>query len=409
MFNIDKWQEIFATIRKNKLRTVLTAFSVFWGIFMLVILLGASKGLQNGVTNMFRDDAVNSIWIRPGTTTMAYKGFKPGRDIQMTSEDYNTTLRENPEIKISSARYMVWDAQISRGKEFGNYPLRSIHPGHQFLENSIITEGRYINEADIMESKKVAVIGKTIEKAMFKGEKSIGKYIDVFGIPMLVVGVFTDAGSEEEMNFVYIPITTGQKIFGAGKDILMYIVSTGNMSLNRTIQLKEKIKSQIYTKFSIHPDDKNAMYIRNNNEEFKEAQNVLTGIDLFVWVIGLFTILAGIVGISNIMSVVVKERTKEIGIRKALGATPISVISLIIQESVFITSIAGYLGLVAGVALLHLASALIGETDFFRNPKVDINLALVTLLILVIAGGLAGFFPALRAARIKPVDALKDE
>ena len=409
MFNIDKWQEIFATIRKNKLRTVLTAFSVFWGIFMLVILLGASRGLQNGVARMFSDDAVNSIWIRPGETSMAYKGLKPGREIQLTIDDYNATLRQNPEIKISSARYMVWSAEISHGKEFGQYPLRAINPGHQLLENSVITKGRYIIETDIIESKKVAVIGATVEKALFKNENSIGKYIDAFGIPLLVVGVFTDSGSEEEMNFVYIPITTGQKIFGAGKDIFMYIVSTGNLSLNKTIELCKKIKDQLYLKHTIHPEDKNAMNLRNNNEEFKEAQNVLTGIDVFVWVIGLFTILAGIVGISNIMSVVVKERTKEIGIRKALGATPFSVVSLIMQESVFITAIAGYLGLVAGVAMLHLANSLIGETEFFRDPKVDINIAMFTLLILIVAGALAGFFPAMRAARIKPVDALKDE
>jgi putative ABC transport system permease protein len=409
LFNIDKWQEIFASISKNKLRTVLTAFSVFWGIFMLVILLGASKGLQNGVANMFSDDAVNSIWIRPGETTMAYKGLKPGREIQFTIDDYNATLKQNPEIKISSARYMVWNAEISHGKEFGQYPLRSINPGHQFLENSIITKGRYIIETDIIESKKVAVIGASVEKALFKNEKSIGKYVDVFGIPMLVVGVFTDAGSEEEMNNVYIPITTGQKIFGAGKDIFMYIVSTGNLSLSKSIELSNKIKDQLYLKHNIHPKDKNALYVRNNNEDFKEVQNVMTGIDIFVWVIGVFTILAGIVGVSNIMSVVVKERTKEIGIRKALGATPFSVISLILQESVFITALAGYLGLISGVALLHLSSKLIGETEFFRNPKVDINLALATLCILIISGTLAGFFPALRAARIKPVDALKDE
>ncbi len=409
MFDLDKWQEIFATIRKNKLRTILTAFSVLWGIFMLVVLLGASQGLQNGVEGMFGRRATNSLVVYAGKTTVAHKGMKPGRTIQLKTDDFDLVKRVIDGIEYSSARYMVWSAQVTYKDEFSTYPLRAVDPDHQFIEKSAIMNGRYINMADIHDKRKVAVIGKDVAKDLFPKSDPIGEYINIFGIPFKVVGVFDDIGSDREIRYIYIPLPAGQQIFGAGTNINMFLVTTGDLPLPMTISMADEIETLLKQKHAVSPDDMSAIEVRNNNVEFKNITDIMKAIKLFVWIIGLFTIIAGIVGVSNIMSIVVKERTKEIGIRKALGATPWSVISLIIQESVFITAIAGYFGLVLGVLTLEGIENLIGDQPMFSRPQVDFNIALITLGVLVFAGALAGLFPSLRAARIKPVEALKDE
>ncbi|MCH2215763.1 MAG: ABC transporter permease [Flavobacteriales bacterium] len=409
MFDLDKWQEIFATIRKNKLRTFLTAFSVMWGVFMLVVLLGASKGLHNGVLHMFSDDAINSIWVFSGKTSLAYKGLKPGRQIQFKTEDFENVRDMVDGVEYATARYMVWSAQVSYGDEFSTYPLRAVNPDHQYLENSIIKKGRFLNLEDLLEKRKVAVIGKEIVDDLFPDTNPIGEYVKVYDIPFKVVGVFEDTGNSREQRYIYIPLTSGQSVFGAGDDIRMFMVTTGKLPLPETMRMSSEIDQMLRRKHTIHPDDYSAIEVSNNNEEFKEITDILLGMEIFVWIIGIFTIIAGIVGVSNIMSIVVKERTKEIGIRKALGATPASVVFLVLQESIFITGFAGYLGLLLGVLLLEGVSSSVGDLGMFRNPEVDFNVALATLALMVVAGGLAGLFPSLRAARIKPVIALKDE
>lgn len=409
MFDIDKWQEIIATISKNKLRTFLTAFSVMWGIFMLVLLLGASQGLRNGVVNAFSDDAYNSIWISSGKTSLAYKGLKPGRKIQFTIEDYNNVLNSINGIEYSTARYSVWNAEVAHGDEFSTYPLRSVHPDHQYIENTEISSGRFLLPSDLDNKVKYAVIGQDVENDLFKGEPALGKYIQIFGINFKVIGVFKDLGNPREMRYIYIPLTAGQQVFGAGKDIDQFMVSTGNLPLAVTISMANQIETLLKRTHTVAPDDQGAIYVSNNNEQFQEITNILSAMKMFVWVIGIFTIIAGIVGVSNIMSIVVKERTKEIGVRKAIGATPASVVALILQESIFITALAGYFGLLLGVLTIEGLSNLIGDQQMFRNPQVDFNVSITTLIIMVVAGALAGFFPALRAARIKPVVALRDE
>ena len=408
MFDSDKWQEIFATISKNKLRTFLTGFSVMWGIFMLVLLLGASQGLRNGVENAFSDDAVNSIWISSGKTSVAYKGLKPGRKIQFTLEDYNNVINTIEGIEHATARYSVWNAEEAYGEEFSTYPLRSVHPDHQFVENTKMISGRFLLPSDLDNKNKYTVIGKDVESDLFKGKSALGEYVQIFGMKFKVIGVFKDLGNPREMRYVYIPLTSGQQVFGAGEDIDQFMVTTGNLPLPVTISMANQIETLLRRTHTISPEDQGAIYVSNNNEEFKEITNILTAMKMFVWVIGIFTIIAGIVGVSNIMSIVVKERTKEIGVRKAIGATPVTVVALILQESIFITAIAGYLGLLLGVLTLEGLSGLIGEQEIFRNPQVNFNVAITTLIIMVIAGALAGFFPALRAARIKPVAALRD-
>lgn len=409
MFDIDKWQEIFSAIRKNKLRTFLTAFSVLWGIFMLVVLLGVSQGLQNGIVSSFNDDAVNSIWVRSGKTSLPYKGLRSNRKIQFTIEDYNYVKDHVAGVEYSSAREMVWNAQVTYNNEFNTYPIRAVNPGHQYIENTIVISGRFLNNEDIIAKRKLAVIGKDVVKDLFPKKEPIGKYIQIFGVPFKVIGVFNDSGNEREQRYIYVPLTIGQQIFGNGDDIDMFVLSTGNLSLPRTEQMAQEIEDYLKQKYTIAPADDAAIYVRNNNKDFKKITDIMDGIQIFVWIIGAFTIIAGVVGVSNIMSVVVKERTKEIGIRKALGASPGSVIGLIIQESVFITSVAGYLGLVLAVFTIEGIANGVGKQTMFENPTVNFKVAIITLIIMVIAGALAGFFPALRAARIKPVVALRDE
>ncbi len=409
MFDIDKWQEIFSTIRKNKLRTFLTAFSVLWGIFMLVVLLGVSQGLQNGITTSFNDDAINSIWIRSGKTAIPYKGLRSNRKIQFTIEDFNYVKNNVAGVEYSSAREMVWGASVTYKTEYNTYPIRAVNPGHQYIENTIIQNGRFLNDDDILAKRKLAVIGVEVANDLFKTADPIGKYFEIFGIPFKVIGVFEDTGNEREQRIIYVPLTIGQQIFGHGDDIDMFAITTGNLSLAQTEMMAQQIEDYLKQKYTIAPADDAAINVRNNNMSFKKITDIMVGIQIFVWIIGAFTIIAGVVGVSNIMSVVVKERTKEIGIRKALGATPGSVIGLVLHESVFITSLAGYIGLVLAVFTIEGISRSLGKQTMFENPTVNFPVAIITLVIMVIAGAIAGFFPALRAARIKPVVALRDE
>lgn len=409
MFDIDKWQEIFATIRKNKLRTFLTGFSVAWGIFMLIILLGSGNGLQNGVEYQFKADATNTIWLYPGSTTMAFQGMKPGRQINFTNEDYSFVKENFPGVEEIAARYYFWQNRIiSYKKQFGSFDLICVHPAMQQIENITVTQGRLLNEIDLQRHRKVVIIGQPVRDALFKnGENPLGEYIRVNGVPFLVVGVFTDR-SDRDQQRLYLPISTAQMIFNGGNKINNLTITT-NISVEESEILEQSLRTKLAKIHRFNSEDKSALYIGNTIREFKQFQNLFTGIKIFVIVIGLFTIIAGVVGVSNIMIIVVNERTKEIGIRKAIGATPWSIIFLIIFESVIITAFAGYIGLVGGIGLLELVSKFMPASEFFRNPEVDFTIAVSATLVLVFAGVLAGLFPAVKAARIRPVIALRDE
>ena len=409
MFDLDKWQEIFATIRKNKLRTFLTGFSVAWGIFMLIVLLGSGNGLQNGVEYQFKSDAVNTIWLHPGSTTMAFKGMKPGRQINFTNEDYNFVKENIPGIEEISARYYFWENRIiSYKKQFGSFDLICVHPDMQVIEKIVVDQGRMLNQIDLLRNRKVVIIGLPVKEALFKnGENPLGEYIKVNGVPFKVVGIFTDR-SDRDQQRLYLPISTAQMIFNGGNKIHNLTIST-NISVKESEALEQTLRTKLAKIHRFNSEDKSALYIGNTIKEFKQFQNMFMGIKLFVTVIGLFTIIAGVVGVSNIMIIVVNERTKEIGIRKAIGATPWSVIFLIIFESVIITAFAGYIGLVCGIGLLELVNKFMPASDFFRNPEVNFNIAVAATLVLVFSGMLAGLFPAIKAARIRPVIALRDE
>lgn len=407
MLDFDKWNEIFETLSKNKLRTFLTGFSVFWGIFMLVILLGAGNGLKNGIKREFNDDAINSIWIRAGVTNMEYEGLKPGRRIQLKNDDF-ATISTMQGTEHATARYNQWGATANYGSEGGTFNVRSVHPDHMFLENTIISTGRFINRNDLNEYRKVAVIGRGVVKQVYKDIDPMETYLNISGVPFKVVGVFQDDGSEREEQYIYLPVTTGQRVFGGRDHVDNIMITTGDLSLEETNELSAQIKNTLAAKHHFNVEDQRAMRVRNNNDSFQEIMNIINGMKMFVLVIGAGTIVAGMVGVSNIMTIVVKERTKEIGVRKALGATPGSIISLILQESIFVTALAGMFGLIAGISLLELIGPNI-DSDFFINPEVDVNIALGTIILLVVAGAIAGFIPARRAAKIKPVVALRDE
>lgn len=409
MFTYEVWSEIFATIRANRLRSFLTAFSVAWGIFMLIILLGSGTGLQNGAMAQFQSDAVNSIWINGGTTSKAYGGLQPGRTVQLHDEDYALIRRLYPEIGHITTSYDWRNIRtLNYGKRNGAFTVRSGMPGHDYMENCKVVKGRFLNENDLRYYRKVCVMGEPVEKALFEGEDPVGKYVNVDGIPFKVIGTFTDPGRGDNER-IYIPVSVAQRAFNGQDKLSVIWLSTGNKSIEESEFMAADIKKMLARKYNFDPEDPEAINVWNNSVEYKRIMDMLGNIRVFIWVIGIGTLIAGIVGVSNIMMIAVKERTREIGVRKAIGASPASIVGMIMQESIFITAAAGYIGLLAGVGVLELARKFMPPGDFFRNPEVNLGVALSALLLLIIAGALAGLIPSLRAARIEPIEALRDE
>ena len=414
MFSLESWQEIFETMLKNKLQTFLTMVSVFFGIFILVILVGFSSGIEKGVKSQFEEDATNRIAIRTRRTTKEYKGLNPGRLIQLRNndfEEFNEKYTDNIEYKTSI--YSVWRGQLVYNGEYGNYRVEGAYPDQQFIENQRMVSGRFINNNDVNQLEKVAVIGDQIKQDLFKKINPVGEYVQISGINFKVVGVYSDPGGKREESRVFIPLTTAQQIFNAG-DKVRSLAYTIKMSDNfdeavaLSMALTESFENDIRTKHTISPDDRSAVRVENTLEEAKRIYTLIATISYVFWFVGIGTIIAGVVGVSNIMLIVVKERTKEIGIRKALGALPSSIIGMILQEAIFITAFAGFLGLFAGVGLLELISPMV-DNDFIKSPQVDFKTAIITVIILIIAGVLAGFIPARRAAHIRPIEALRVE
>lgn len=421
MFDSNIWSEIASTISKNKLRTFLTGFSVAWGIFMLVVLLGAGNGLSNGIMQNFEGDANNAIWIHNGNTSKAWKGTKPGRYIAFDNDDL-VYLRHNFEnVELVSGRFWLpWNStSISYKNEFSSYSVNACDPDYEELEQASMQRGRFINEIDIQKGRKVAVIGDMVVKKLFKEVNPVGEFIKINGSMFRVVGAYKDKNNWDNKK-VYIPRTTAQKIFNGGTRVHDIVVGTGDASPIEAKQLEHDILHYLSRKHVFDPTDKKAVRIHNRLDDYVNTLKIFQGIKIFVAIIGIGTIIAGIVGVSNIMLITVRDRTKEIGIRKALGATPASVVFMIILEAILITSIFGYIGMFLGTALMEGISALIeqqlsmrppdnNDPVMFRNPTINLSVAIGSTLLLVLAGTLAGFFPARKAAKIRPVVALRDE
>lgn len=415
MLSFDNWQEILFTIRKNKLRTFLTAFSVAWGIFMLMILLGFGTGMQRGIEYDFREDAVNSIWINPGQTSMPFKGMKPGRNITLKNEDLEHLTSKVNGVEFSAGRFFCYGEFTVRYKDkYSSFQVLGITPDMLHIENQNPESGRYINQMDMDEKRKVAIIGPKVAEGLFdKNEDPIGKWINVRGIQYLIVGTYKDQGGEGELNRIFIPLTTAQLAYNAGNQLHTIMYTVGDASVEESKSIVEETRNILSGKYQFDPKDDRALFIWNNVENFHRFISLFLGIKIFLWIIGLFTIIAGIVGVSNIMLIIIKDRTREIGVRKAIGATPFSIISLFLQESILITVVAGYIGLISGIGLIEFIKwALIEfniEASYFRDPEIDLFTAVMATIMLIVAGALAGYFPARKAAKVNPIIALREE
>ena len=409
MFNRDRWQEIFETIRKNKLRTFLSGFTVALGIFIFIILFGFGNGLKNQFQEFFLDDATNVIFLFPGKTSKPYNGFKSNRRIEFRNDDLTDIKEQFPFFLEYITPRISRAAEVKYKNEFDNYVTRAVGPAHQFAEKTILMKGRYINLDDIINKTKYAVIGRLVARDLFNQEDPIGKFINVGNSVFKVVGVFQDDGGDREERYIYIPYTTRQ-LLEKSNDKLDQIILAFKPQIGHSgsVVFDRKLREFLKKKKSIDPSDPNGIYIRNVADQLKQNQQFANVLQLIVTFVGLGTLIAGIIGISNIMVFVVKERTKELGIRKALGATPKSVIRMILQESIFITTISGYMGLFIGIFVLNKIGLSL-EEYFIKNPYIDTSTALFSTLILILFGGIAGYIPAKRAARIKPIIALRDE
>ena len=417
VFDLDRINEIYETLSKNKLRTILTAFGVFWGIFMLIIMLGSGQGLQNGITQAFSGTATNSFFVWAQTTSMPFKGLPKNRSIQFKNEDIDAIKRFVPEAEVVAPANQLGgyrgDNNVVRGNKTAPFTVRGDYPEARQIQTIRLTSGRFLNYNDLHELRKICVIGERVKQVMFKkDEKPIGQYLQINGIYFQVVGTYTtdkgDEDAQEQMQTIYTPFTTFQQAFNYGNFVSWFsITSRKNVS---AVVAEAKVRALLAARHKVHPDDKRAIGSWNMEKEYKKIMGLFEGIRILVWIVGIGTLLAGVIGVSNIMLIVVKERTKEIGVRRAIGATPISIMTQIMIESIALTLLAGYLGLVSGIFLLEAVNAAMSGGDgMFKNPGVDIDIALKALAILVVAGMLAGLIPAQRAVAIKPVDALRAE
>lgn len=417
MFDFDRWNEIYATLSKNKLRTALTAFGVFWGIFMLIIMLGSGQGLKNGITQAFSGMATNSFVVWAQNTSVPFKGMPKNRQIRFRNEDIEAIKKYVPEAEAIAPGNQLGgyrgEHNVVRGTKTAPFIVRGDYPEIVKVQTFRMTAGRFLNYNDMRETRKVCVIGERVRQVLFKPEEDpIGQYIQVNGIYFMVVGSYTtdkgDEGAQEQMQIVYIPFSTFQQAFNFGNTVGWFSI-TSKKDIPAAVA-ENKVKALLATRHYVHPTDRRAIGSWNMEKEFKKITGLFDGIETLVWIVGIGTLLAGVVGVSNIMLIIVKERTREIGIRRAIGASPFSIMSQIIAEAVMLTLLAGYLGLVCGIGLLELiSSAMNGGAGMFQHPGVDINIAFKALAILVVSGMLAGLIPAQRAVAIKPVDALRAE
>jgi putative ABC transport system permease protein len=409
MFDIDLWREIIQSINKNRTRSLLSGFTVAFAILLFTILFGLANGLNNTFSEAFVDDASNAVFIRSGRTTKAHKGLQAGRRIQFKNQDFDYVKTNfEPNIEFITAR-IYRNAAASYKNEKNNYSIRAVHPDHQYLEKTKITQGRYINQRDMDVRTKAIVIGDLVRQDLFLKENPLGKYINLSGIPYQVVGVFKDDGGDDEERFIYMPLTTAQTIYG-NNDYIDQINLTYNPSLNydEAIDFGLKLEKQLKERFTVAKNDQRAIRVFNMAMQNKGINQMTSVLGILILIIGMGTLIAGIVGISNIMIFIVKERTKEIGIRKALGAPPKSIISIILIESILITTLAGYVGLLIGVGLLNWVGPSL-KTYFITDPSVSQSLVIAATLTLITAGAIAGYLPARKASNIKPIVALRDE
>lgn len=419
IFDADRWQEIFNTLKKNKVRTFFTAFGVFWGIFMLVIMMGAGSGLENSVGRDMGNMATNSVFMWTQRTTMPYKGFDRGRYYNFRNGDTDALKENIPEIKHIGPRIQGWGGDgnnnVVRGERTGAFTIQGDYPAYNLIDPIGMNTGRFINELDISNYRKVCVIGDRVKNEMFSpDEEPIGQYLRIQGVYFKIVGIFKSTKphrGEHENQVIYLPFTTLQRTYNYGDIVGWYsITSQDNVPVS---VVEEKAKVLLRQRHTIHPEDIRAVGSFNLENEFNKMTNLFNGIRGLIWIVGIGTLLAGVIGVSNIMLIIIKERTKEIGIQRAIGATPWTIISQVILESVILTTFAGYFGLVLGVGIVEGVNYMLvvtgAESEMFVNPEVNFSAAIQALEVLVVAGLFAGVIPAYRAVSMKPIDALRNE
>ena len=407
MFDLDRWREIFQSINKNKLRSVLSGFTVAFAILLFTLLFGIVTGLQNQFKTFFVDDAQNTMFVRFWKTTKPYKGLQSGRLIEVRNRDYEY-IQKTYKDKIQNLTGRIYrNVTLTNKDKQNSYNLRAVHPDHQFLEKTIVDEGRFLNELDIKNKTKVIVIGRLIKQDLFGEKPAVGKLINMSGIVYKIIGVFSDDGGDREERTVYMPITTAQKLYGNTDKIDQILIGyDSRLSLDQAIAFGNQLERDLRKRLNIHPDDQSALSIRNMAEANKGVNTMMFALFFIVIFVGSGTLIAGIIGISNIMIFVIKERTKEFGIRKALGAKPASIVAMVVQESVLITTLAGYIGLSIGTYSLSLIGDSL-EKYFIKDPSVSSGIVIGATIVLIISGLVAGYLPAKRAAQIKPIVALR--
>ena len=415
MFDLDRWYEIWITITHNKSRSFLTAFGVFWGMFMLVVMVGAGNGLSTGISSQIDGFASNSAFFQSKSTTLPYKGFQKGRSWNMLNSDIPIIEEKVTELEYLSPLLFGGGGNdnVVRNEKAGSFMVKGAYPVYDKIERSIMEYGRYINDIDIAEKRKVCVLGTRIYEVLFKpGENPLGAQVKVNGIYFTVIGVARKTsnasigGDPEET--VILPFTSMQQAFNQG-NIIHLLAATAKPGVKVRV-IQTKIVETLKDLHQIAPEDKDAVFNMNIEEQFDMFNNLGIGIALLIWIVGLGTLLAGAVGVSNIMLVTVRERTKEIGIRRALGATPRNIIGQILSESIVLTVLAGIGGIVVGVGLLSAAGIVLSQGDqFFKDPQISFYVGMLALAVLVIIGTFAGFIPAQRAMMIKPIEAISEE
>lgn len=417
IFDRNTWQEIYGSISKNKVRTIITVVGVLWGIFIYIVLAGAAKGMDNGFEQQFETVAMNSLFAWSQTTSMPYEGFKTGRQIQLKLRDAEVLKNRIPEIEYIAPRNVKGifgsdPASVVRGQKSGNYAVYGDFPVFtKIATKKIYDNGRFLNDEDIDQARKVCVIGERTQKELFeKGEEPVGGYIRVDNVYFQVVGVhkFVPGGGFEGDGDIFIPYSTFRKLYNTGNDVGWFSIAAYDDA--DVIKVEKEVKAVLRSIHRVHPEDERAFGSFNLGEIFNRIMGFARGITFLSLVVGIATILAGVIGIGNILLISVKERTKELGVRRALGATPREVRSQIIMESVFLTMVAGIIGIILGAGVLSLINNATQNIDFpYSNPTVPIPYVLGALAIMVILGTLIGLIPAQRAVSIKPIDALREE
>lgn len=418
MFDFDSLREIGATISKNKLRTFLTGFSIAWGIFMLIVLLGAGNGLKNGITSNFSNRAKNAVSVGGGYVSMPYKGLPVDRQVKFDNKDYDLLRNKIPEVDYVSAQ-IERRTTISYNKEYGSWGINGVYPDAAYISNIDMStgKGRFINQIDMDHRRKVIVINTEMQQVLFKGEDALGKYVTADGIAYQVVGIYKDETGRTNVP-CFIPFSTAQSLYGQGYNIdrLDFTVK-GLTTMPQNEAFIKKLREKLGALHNFDPEDKSAIWIWNTAEDAVQTETIFSGITMFIWVVGIASLIAGIVGVGNIMLITVKERTREFGIRKAIGANPYAILKLVLLESIIITTAFGYIGMVVGVGLTELISegmrmapaSADGGPSIFKDPTVDLGIVLAATLVLIVAGVFAGYMPAKKAVSISPIEAMRSE